>query len=100
MPISELVKASAIVVCFLVEWYRLVPIRFPTTLLVAPVSEDVMAFFLLVDCPIFGVETELPTIEQRLSSLVSLFVEPRIIGRAALLLTTTPNQKSRLRMWR
>ena len=100
MPIRKLVKAPVVVVRFPMEWYRLVSILFHVTLLVAPVSWDVMASFLLVDFPISRVETELTTIGQRLSSLVSLFVEPHIIGRAALLLTATPNQKSRLRMWR
>ena len=100
MPILELVKAPTVVVRFPVQWYRLVPILLPTTLLVAPVFGDVMASFLLVDFPISRVEIELTTIQQILSLLLSLFVEPQIIGHASLLLIATPNQKSRLRMWR
>ena len=52
VPILELVKAPTVVVRFPVQWYRLVPILLPTTLLVAPVFGDVMASFLLVDFPI------------------------------------------------
>ena len=52
MPIPGLVKAPTVDVRFPVEWYRLVPISFPAILLVAPVSADVMASFLLVDFPI------------------------------------------------
>ena len=58
MPIPQLVKAPVVVVQFSVEWYRLVPILLLATLLVAPVSGDVMASFLLVDFPNSGVETE------------------------------------------
>ena len=100
MSIPGLVKAPVVAFRFPVEWYRLVLIMLPATLLVAPVSGNAMASFLLVDFPMFGVETELTTIEQRLSSLVSLFVEPHIISRATLLLTTTPNRNSLLHMWR
>ena len=81
------------------EWYRPVPILLPASPLLAPVFGVVIASFLFVDCPISVVETILTTIEQRLSTLVSLF-EHRITGRAALLLTTTPNKKPRLRTLR
>ena len=100
MSPPELERVPVVVVCVPVEWYRLVPILLPATSLVAPVSGVVTTSFLLVDCLISKVETILTTISQRWSSLVSLFVEHHIIGRAVLLLTTTPNQKSRLLMWR
>ena len=49
MLISELVNAPFVAVQVPVEWYRLVPILLLATLLVAPVSRDVMASFVLVD---------------------------------------------------
>ena len=64
MSIPELVRAPVVVVRFPVEWCRLVPVLVLATPLVAPFSGDVTASFLLVDCPIFVVETELKTIEQ------------------------------------
>ena len=58
MLIPELVNAPAVAVQFPIEWCRLVPILLLVTLLVALVSGDVMASFLLVDFPNSGVETE------------------------------------------
>ena len=58
MLIPELVNAPSVVVKVPVEWYRLVPILLLVTRLVALVSGDVMASFLLVDFPNSGVETE------------------------------------------
>ena len=99
MLIPGLVRVPAVVVRVLVEWYRPVSIMLPATPHVAPVIEVVAASFLLVGCSIFVVETTLTTNEQRLSSLVSLF-ECRITVPTELLLTTTPSQKLRPRMWR
>ena len=99
MSTPVLVRVLAIVVRFLVEWYRPVLILLHATPHVVPVFGVVEASFLLVDCLIYVVGTVLTTIEQRLSSLISVFVEHHIIGHATLLLTVTRNQKSRLRMW-
>ena len=58
MLISELVNAPFVAVQVPVEWYQLVPILLLATPLVAPVSGDVMASFLLVNFPNSRVETE------------------------------------------
>ena len=68
MPIPELVKAPVVAVQVPVQWYRLVQILLLATLLVAPVSGDMMASFLLVDFPNSRVEIESTTIEQIWSS--------------------------------
>ena len=58
----ELERVPTVVVCFPVEWYRLVPILLPATPLVAPVSGVVRTSFLFIDYPISKVETVLTTI--------------------------------------
>ena len=49
MPIPELVKAPVVAVQVPVQWYRLVQILLLATLLVAPVSGDVMTSYLPID---------------------------------------------------
>ena len=99
MSTPVLVRVLAIVVRFLVEWYRPVLILLHATPHVVPVFGVVEASFLLVDCLIYVVGTVLTTIEQRLSSLVSL-LERHLTGLAELLLTANPSQKPPLRTWR
>ena len=89
--IPELVTVPVAVILVLVEWFWLVPILPPATLLVALVSGHVIASFLPGGFPNSEVETKQTSIGQRWSSSISPFVAPHITSRVALRLIATPN---------